>query len=145
MLAPYVASEIKRLLTLGLSYRNICKMTGASRGTIGDIASGKRPKYEARLHADDGQSAIDDGPKVRCLDCGGMATSPCRLCETRRRMGEMVRRHGAEAIEPDALNLQLRPEHHARYEGVREARRKAEQADLPTPPSDEPNESDEAA
>ena len=48
MLPPSVVNEIRRLLTgEGLSYRKITRITGVSRGTIGKIAAGTRPDYEA--------------------------------------------------------------------------------------------------
>ena len=47
MLAPSVVEEIRRLLAEDtLSYRKIARLTGVSRGTIGAIASGKRPDYQ---------------------------------------------------------------------------------------------------
>ena len=49
MIAPSIANQIKRLLAEGkYSQRKIARMTGVSRGTVGAIAGGKRPDYEAR-------------------------------------------------------------------------------------------------
>ncbi len=85
MLAIGKIKEAERLLSQGnLSQRRIAKEVGISRATVGAIASGTRPDYEAmRLaRAADNQPL---GPLARRPDCGGMAFMPCRLCRVRKK------------------------------------------------------------
>jgi hypothetical protein len=128
LIKPSVIAEAKRLLAEGqLSQRKIAALLGISRGTVGAIASGRRPDYQNRSTSDDEEPDIDpNAPKVRCGGCGGMVIMPCRACRDRAALAKAKRRPGAERTEPDGLNLQLRPEERTRYEQVREARRKAE-------------------
>ncbi len=84
MLAKEKVEETRRLLSeTSLSHRKIAKRLGVSRATVGAIASGKRPDYEARRRA---QAMVDEplGPIVRCPDCGGKVYAPCRLCHVRK-------------------------------------------------------------
>ena len=51
-----------------------------SRGTVGAIASGKRPNYPVIVPEEEIDSSI---PPVRCRDCGGLVYAPCHLCRVR--------------------------------------------------------------
>lgn len=85
MLPRDVVLEIKRLLDEhSLSQREIAAMTGASRGIIGAIASGRRG-----LH---GRDSTEEAPPThgdpdmiaqRCSGCGGKVFMPCLLCRSR--------------------------------------------------------------
>ena len=83
MIALMKIKEAERLLAEGkLSHRKIALAVGISRATVGGIASGKRPDYEARQRA----RAMESeplGPLARCPGCGGLVYSPCRLCTIR--------------------------------------------------------------
>jgi transcriptional regulator with XRE-family HTH domain len=84
MLATAKVREVERLLAEGrLSQRKIARFLGVSRATVGAIASGKRPDYEARERA---RAAECEplGPIERCPTCGGMVHTPCRLCRVRK-------------------------------------------------------------
>jgi len=84
MIASPVVDEIKRLLSDGeLSQRKIARRLGVSRGTVGAIASGKRPDYEARRRIRKDSFITPAGPPVRCPGCGGMAQAPCLACHVR--------------------------------------------------------------
>jgi transposase len=84
MIAEAKICEVQRLLTVGgLSHRKIAKMVGISRATVGAIASGKRPDYEARRHARLEDYPETLGPLARCGGCGGLVYTPCRLCRVR--------------------------------------------------------------
>ena len=84
MLAPSVVEEIRRLLAEDtLSHRKIARLTGVSRGTIGAIASGKRPDYQQLRRAPQGEPLEPAGPPERCPGCGGMVYHPCRFCRAR--------------------------------------------------------------
>ncbi len=123
MIAPKIVAEIQRLLTEGmLSQRKIAGVTGVSRGTVGAIASGKRPDYETLRPPEDDAWEEPAGPPERCPGCGGMVYMPCRLCRARKKLGVEDRRRASRGgvVELQELpRLNLRPEHLARYEEVR--------------------------
>ncbi len=129
MIAPQTVADIRRLLDGNrYSQREIARLTGACRGSIGAIASGRRPDYESQPEpADDGPEE-PSGPPARCPGCGGKVYMPCVLCHVR---SEISRRPRAPAgsrqhFVPESTDLDLRLEHRVRYDEVREARRAAE-------------------
>lgn len=76
--------EAERMLAEGtFSHRKIAKAVGISRATVGKIASGERPDYEARRLARASEPE-PTGPLTRCSGCGGMVHTPCRLCRIRK-------------------------------------------------------------
>jgi transcriptional regulator with XRE-family HTH domain len=76
--------EVERLLAEGkLSQRKIAAASGVSRTTIGAIAAGRRPDYEARRLAEASKNE-PLGPLARCPECGGLVHTPCRLCRLRK-------------------------------------------------------------
>ncbi len=86
MLSLAKINEINRLLRdENLSQRKIAKLLGVSRGTVGDIASGKRGLYGREPRAENSQSNEPDlmTPPERCNGCGGLVYKPCMLCMTR--------------------------------------------------------------
>lgn len=122
MIAPSVVDQIKRLLAEGkYSQRKIARMMGVSRGSVGAIANGKRPDYEAI--ARERQSEFDEptGPPQRCPKCGGMVYMPCRLCHVRKLVDEA--RVARPPVRPEErLRLDLSEDHRSRYERVRRRR-----------------------
>ena len=124
MIAPSVVNQIKRLLAEGkYSQRKIARMTAVSRGTVGAIASGKRPDYQARARERAEEFPQPTGPPRRCPGCGGLVYMPCRLCHVRKLVAESrVARPPARPEE--RLRLQLSEGHRARYERVRLRRAK---------------------
>ena len=124
MIAPSLVNQVKRLLAEGrYSQRKIARMTGISRGTVGAIASGRRPDYEAIVRAR--QSELDEptGPPQRCPGCGGMVYMPCRLCRVRKLVAE-ARVARPPARPEERLRLDLSDDHRSRYERVRRRRAK---------------------
>ena len=84
MIAPTVASEIRSLLEEGeLSQRKRARREGASRGTVGAIARGKRPGCSARRSAPAEDLVMPTGPARRCPGCGAMVQMPCLACHIR--------------------------------------------------------------
>ena len=82
MIAPEIVLDIRRhLAEAKLSQRQIARLTGISRATIGAIASGRRPDYAPRVRDDEPERP--QGPAVRCPGCGGRVYLPCRLCRVR--------------------------------------------------------------
>ncbi len=82
MLAPGRVMEIRRLLDSGNhSQRQVARMTGVSRGTVGAIASGRRPDY--LLEPPEKDEPRSNSPPVRCPGCGGWVYASCRLCRVR--------------------------------------------------------------
>ena len=108
MLAPEKVEKTRRLLSeTSFSHRKIAKLLGVSRATVGAIASGRRPDYEARRRA---RAMVDEplGPIVRCPECGGKVYAPCRLCRVRKlkvEAGERVRAFRRKAREIAAKRL----------------------------------------
>ena len=126
MLAPSMVLEIRRLLAEGIfSQRKIARLTGVSRGSVGAIASGKRPDYELRSRVED-KFERPAGPPRRCPTCGGMVYMPCRLCALRRRLAAKGRSRRPQPWPQGLLGLELRDEHRRRYERVRAWRIQAE-------------------
>jgi hypothetical protein len=83
MLSVSKVHEVERLLAeTDLSFRKIASAAGVSRATVGAIASGKRPDYEARRRARELESQ-PLGPIVRCPGCGHLVYSPCVACRAR--------------------------------------------------------------
>lgn len=130
MLSSETFQRIQELLARGeLSQRAIARQVGVNRNTVGAIARGARPDYEAMRRARRSREIPPpDGPKRRCATCGVLVYLPCVACRVReelRRMAPPCDR--SEPLDDDALALALRPHHQARYEQVR-ARRLAEEA-----------------
>ena len=82
MLAPAIVDKIRRLLDEGeLSQRKIAKRMRVSRGTVGRIASGDRPDYEAmRQQRDDEQREPVLGPLGPHWAQPGCAQLPLLCC-----------------------------------------------------------------
>jgi hypothetical protein len=119
MIAPSVVQEIRRLLVdEELSQRKVARITGVSRGTIGQIANGRRPDYSAGNDATEWPEP--SGPPQRCPSCGGMVYMPCRLCSMRRRLAGRLKGPAiAETTSEACLELDLPAEVHARYQLLR--------------------------
>jgi transcriptional regulator with XRE-family HTH domain len=125
MIASVLVAEVQRLLAEGkLSQRAIARHAQISRGTVGAIASGRRPDYEI-LTTDSEEESI--GPPQRCPGCGGLVYMPCRLCRVRgKRAQESPPRPESQFAESQQRpRLELRHEHFVRYEQVRAWRRQA--------------------
>jgi transcriptional regulator with XRE-family HTH domain len=84
--------EVERLLAeTCLSQRKIAQLAGVSRATVGSVASGRRPDYEARELAR-GDDCQPTGPIVRCGTCGARVYSPCWVCRIREAKTEQRQR-----------------------------------------------------
>ena len=85
MIAEEKIRKAEQILAHGkLSQRQIAKITGLSRATIGMIASGKR-KIQVKAIDPDMPSEPEDGPPVRCPGCGAIVQMPCLLCYLKSR------------------------------------------------------------
>jgi transcriptional regulator with XRE-family HTH domain len=128
MIAQALVNDVRRLLAEGhLSQRKIARVLGVSRGTVGAIATGRRPDF-GRLHgATEEEEFAPTGPPARCPGCGGMVYMPCRLCRARARRATRlpVPRLPWPTLEK-LLGLNLKEEHRQRYEQVRARRMKTE-------------------
>jgi hypothetical protein len=134
VLATYIIAEVRRLVAADkLSYRKIGRLVGVSRNTVGAIASGRRPDYEAAAARRDGEHPEESEPLSRCPSCGGMVHLPCRLCGMRELMASSRLRPPRKILAEEPLRLQLKEEHQRRYEEVR-ARRQGEDLLHPTSP-----------
>ncbi len=141
MLAQEVVRRVERLLAEGqLSQRKIARLVGISRGTVGAIAGGRRPDYEAlRRRRQQREAPRPTGPPRRCPTCGAMVTSACLACELRRRVSAGKRGPHAGRFEASnaIIELELRDEHRRRYERIRARRRTADRP--ATAPDDAPS------
>jgi hypothetical protein len=120
MIPPKIVAEVRRLLAeRKLSKRKIAELTGVGRNSVCAIASGRRMDREPR--------AADEplGPPQRCPGCGGMVYMPCLLCSARQSAAEQPQ--SAPPGEPvefgEPLELELRPDHRARFEEIHTRRR----------------------
>jgi transcriptional regulator with XRE-family HTH domain len=81
MLPLAVVDEIRQLLALGeLSQRQIAEQLHVSRGTVHNIASGKRGHFGSEPKEN---SAERFSIPERCPGCGAMVAMPCVLCRAR--------------------------------------------------------------
>ena len=130
MLSSETFQRIQELLARGeLSQRAIARQVGVDRNTVGAIARGARPDYDALRRARRSREILPpDGPKRRCPTCGALVYPPCVACRVREELSCVPPPCGqSQPLDDDALALALRPNHQARYEQVR-ARRLAEEA-----------------
>lgn len=99
MLSPLKVLEVRRLLAEGAtSRRQIARLTGVSRSSVGLIAAGKRRDREAAR-----EPPIPPfeprGPLARCPNCGGRVLLPCLLCHVR---AVQARREKATSLPMDS-------------------------------------------
>lgn len=86
MLPTALIMEVRRLLDRReLSYREIAKRLGVSRGLITAMAKGRRGDYgrDAGKETTTSSPKRELGPATRCPACGGLVYLPCRLCAAR--------------------------------------------------------------
>jgi len=121
VLDPVLVDTVRRLLAeKKWSLRNIARMAGVSRGTVGAIAHGKRCDRPRPADEED-LLAQPSGPLRRCPGCGGLVQMPCRLCRVRAR--KAARRSTPFPPRPEEpLRLELVGEHRLRYEAIRARR-----------------------
>ena len=62
-----------------LGYREIAKLVGVSRGTVGKIASGQLTVSTSVY------SLKQSKDFERCPECGGRVLMPCRACDLKKR------------------------------------------------------------
>ena len=86
MLPTALIMEVRRLLDRReLTYREISKRLGVSRGLITAMANGQRGNHGR----DPGDETPTSSPRreltspMRCPECGGLVYPPCRLCAVR--------------------------------------------------------------
>ena len=77
MIATEAVAEIRRLLVEDrLGQREIARLTGVSRGSVGAIGSGRRPDYESQPDPPDDGPEEPSGPPARCPGCARRYTCP---------------------------------------------------------------------
>jgi hypothetical protein len=127
MIAPEVVVVIEGLLSKGgLSHRAIARATGINRGTVGLIARGQRPDYEALREARKNRLPRKRGRVgQQCPECHASVYLPCVACNTRQNrtcssLPQSVST-GLEQLE-EPLGLDMKERHRLRYEKIHERR-----------------------
>jgi len=122
MIDPALEGEIRRLLATGHTQRAVSRMTSVCRQTVGAIAKGRLDRNARQAQRDAEQVTGLPGPPRRCPTCGGIVKMPCRLCQTRElKAGGRLPRVSSGA-DGGSLDLDLRDDHRARYQQVRQTR-----------------------
>ena len=81
MLARSLVAQIHRLLVEGeLSHRQIATRLHVSRGTVHNIATGKRGLHGVDPVADLVASVAGEPVAARCPECGHLVHLPCVAC-----------------------------------------------------------------
>lgn len=91
MISATMVQEVRRLLLAGCTYRQIARITGVSRNTIGVIARGGRGADDDRAPSDYA-CLRPETPPERCPTCGGLVYPPCQLCRVRRHLARQQAR-----------------------------------------------------
>jgi DNA-binding transcriptional ArsR family regulator len=107
MLSNEVIAQIEEMLAEGrIPYRMIAENLGVSRGTVVNVAMGRRPQVDETAppkvshHTETVSVNHSDEPR-RCPGCGGLVYGDCVLCVIRNaRQGP---NSNVEAVEPDQL------------------------------------------
>lgn len=116
MISEALVEAVRRRLASGRqSMRAIARATGVSRGTVANIARGRRRRQGGQ--AEDGSVLEPEGRLGRCPECGALTPIPCRACRVRRWVRCMsVPRE--EPDEADSLQIELTGESRRRYEEI---------------------------
>jgi len=114
MISEALVEAVRRRLATGRqSMRAIARATGVSRGTVANIARGRR-----RRRAGASAGVLEpEGRLGRCPECGAMTPAPCRACRVRR----WIRCMSVPREEPageDTLQIELTGEFRRRYEEI---------------------------
>ena len=84
MIANATVKKVVELLEEGkLSQRQIAKLTGVSRGSVGAIARGTRTNPNASSYEEEMLIIPPSGPPTRCPQCGRLVQQPCLACQIR--------------------------------------------------------------
>lgn len=103
MLSNHVVRQIQQLLEKGeWSQRRIADHLCVSRGSVGAIAAGKRPDYEAIKRERDKGFIAPSGPPKRCERCGVLVCMPCLACQ----IAAMQQREREDSGKPRSLAKQ---------------------------------------
>lgn len=130
MIAPEVVATVNRLLGKGLlSHREIARSAGINRETVGIIARGQRPDYEALRRARKKWLLRKRGSVgQRCPECHASVYLPCVACNTRKEMAKQSpqRPFFSQLDHPkEPLGLDLKERHRQRYEEIHARRLRA--------------------
>ena len=82
MIANATVQKVIALLEEGRwSQRQIAKMTGVSRGSVGAIAQGKRTSLGSESYEEEVSIIPPSGAPTRCPCCGRLVQKPCLACQ----------------------------------------------------------------
>lgn len=122
MRKAWQVQEVMRLAGKKKSQRAISAKVGISRNVVASIIQGCAGHGEAAASGD-GASPDPIPPRKRCSVCGNHVELPCRICQARRfRQRRPPRTDDPEPGPSDQLQLELKPQHRARYEKVHAAK-----------------------
>jgi len=84
MIANTTVRKVTTLLKEGKwSQRQIARMTGVSRGSVGAIARGTRTTHNPENQEEEMRIIPPSGPPTRCPYCGRLVQKPCLACQIR--------------------------------------------------------------
>lgn len=93
MIANATVEKVIELIEGGKwSQRQIAKMTGVSRGSVGAIARGARTPHALGFYDEDAPIIPPSGAPTRCPYCGRLVKKPCLACQIwalRKRTGQL--------------------------------------------------------
>lgn len=133
MLPEEKVEEVKWLLSMELSQREVARRTGVSRCVVHRIATGKR-KGRRPPPSEPWDVDRTGQPFTRCPDCGSLVQLPCHACLVRAATSPATRPKRTPAL----VGLELKDEHRERYEQVKAWREAQEDPNFKTVPPDWP-------
>jgi len=84
MLRHEQVEQVKQLLSVNVSQREISRLTGVSRDSVRRIFKGEWEAMAA--HTTDRPPEVRPGGRVaRCRECGALVHLPCLACHVRRK------------------------------------------------------------
>ena len=85
MIDPSVIRRIQHMLAAGHTQRAVHRTLSVSRGTISNVAAGRRSPTPLSRAVSLQDQDIESGPTERCPGCGRLIEMPCKACRDEAR------------------------------------------------------------